>query len=401
MLQLSFVNFKMNSYLLVEGTDTNDRFFIIQTGKVTCYHETKIPETSIKILGPGDFVGVTACMSGHSQMETVIAQTDVTAIAVRRDQYPELIMKNTPIAMKIVRYFAREMRVLNDLRTKITLRKNIVDSPEELFRIAEHYEEAGYNNIAVYGYYQYLKRCPTGTNAMEAKRRFMRLKPKSTVTYFEPSDEMLRRYPADTMIFSECQNGPDMFIIQEGTVRITKVVDNEEVTLALLKKGDMFGEMALLEDKPRSASAIAHSDCRVMVVNHNNFDQMVSSQPGFIARLSTMLADRVWSMYRQLVNGMLTEPRERMIDMLALQIEGQKGISYMKGVPLQTDLSPQDIINLCGIPPQNQKIAMYQLSTDQNVKIRNGKINVPDVPELLKQAAFYRKQNNRRANENR
>ena len=143
MLQLSFVNFKMNSYLLVEGTDTNDRFFIIQTGKVTCYHETKIPETSIKILGPGDFVGVTACMSGHSQMETVIAQTDVTAIAVRRDQYPELIMKNTPIAMKIVRYFAREMRVLNDLRTKITLRKNIVDSPEELAAIYQAQRDSG------------------------------------------------------------------------------------------------------------------------------------------------------------------------------------------------------------------------------------------------------------------
>ena len=48
-----------------------------------------------------------------------------------------------------------------------------------------------------------------------------------------------------------------MFIIQEGAVRITKVVDGREVILAVLKKGDMFGEMALLENKPRSASAIA------------------------------------------------------------------------------------------------------------------------------------------------
>jgi CRP-like cAMP-binding protein len=353
----------------------------------------------MKTLGPGDFVGVTSCMSGHSQMETVVAVTDVTAIVVRREQYPELIMKNTPIALKIVRYFAREMRILNDIRTKITLRKNIVESPEELFRIAEFYEETGFMDIATYGYYQYLKRCPDGVNAQEAKRRFTRLKPKSNAVYFEPSDEMLRSYPRDTMIFSECQNGPDMFIIQEGAVRISKVVDNEEVTLALLKKGDMFGEMALLENKPRSASAIAHDDCRLMVVNRQNFEQMVSSQPGFIARLSTMLAERVWSMYRQLVNGQLSEPRERMIDMLALQIEGQK-CGFVKGVPFQTDLTPLDIVNLCGIPQQNQKIALYQLSTDQNVKIMNGKINVPDVPELLKQAAFYRKQNNRRANEN-
>ena len=60
------------------------------------------------------------------------------------------------------------------------------------------------------------------------------------------------------MIFSECQAGADMFIIQDGAVRITKVVDGQEVILAVLNKGDMFGEMSLLENKPRSASAIAH-----------------------------------------------------------------------------------------------------------------------------------------------
>ena len=53
------------------------------------------------------------------------------------------------------------------------------------------------------------------------------------------------------MIFSEAQSGSDMFIIQRGEVSITKVVNGNEVTLAVLKKGDMFGEMALIENKPR------------------------------------------------------------------------------------------------------------------------------------------------------
>ena len=57
-----------------------------------------------------------------------------------------------------------------------------------------------------------------------------------------------------TMIFSDFQPGSEMFIIKEGSVKISKVTNDTEVTLAILKQGDMFGEMALLENKPRSAS---------------------------------------------------------------------------------------------------------------------------------------------------
>ncbi|MCR5762494.1 MAG: cyclic nucleotide-binding domain-containing protein [Treponema sp.] len=396
MLQLSFVNFKANSYIFVEDTPSNDRFFIIQTGKVSCYHETPISGSSLKILGPGDFIGVIPCMSGHSHTETVIASTDVTAIVVRRDQYPELIVHNTPIALKIIRYFAREMRFMNDTRAKMTVKKvSGTDSPEELFNIAQFYEDKGFEAVAEYGYYQYLKMAPTGANADVAKRRFASLRKRTPVKYLESPPENIRVYPKENMIFAEFQAGSDMYIIQEGSVRITRVIEDDEVTYALLRKGDMFGEMALLDNKPRSASAITHEDCKVLVVNASNFEQMVTSQPSFIARLTQMLGERVWSMYRQLVNGLLTDQRERMIDMLALQIEIMK-VPGGKGVPYQTDFTPQDIVNMSGIPSQQQNLALNQLYSDQNVKVKNGKINIPEVDELIKQAAFYRNQQNRR-----
>ncbi len=395
MLQLAFVNFKPNSYMLVEGTPNSDRFFIIQSGKVKCYHETAIPGSIPATLGPGDFVGVIPCMSGHSQTENVVAVTNVVAIMVRRDQYPELIMKNTAVAMKIVRAFTKEMRTLNDNLTELTLKKTIAETPEELFYIAEYYENMGLYDIAAYGFYQYLKECPKGANIEDAKRHFVVLRKKANAPYLENNGDLVRSYPKNTMIFSECQYGGDMFIIQEGSVKISKVVDGAEVTLAVLSKGDMFGEMALLENKPRSASAIAHDACRLMVVNRENFDQMVATQPQLIARLTTTLADRLWSMYRQLANTQLSNPREKMIDMLALQIEKQK-ITPVRGQAYMTGLTLKDVINLCGITQHDQPEAIYQLQNDPNIKIMDGKIRIPDVPELIKQAAFYRKQNTKR-----
>lgn len=85
MLQLSFVSFRKDTYLVVEGKAESDRFYIIQSGQVRCFHLSDAPGSAPQYLGPGDFVGVIPCMSGHSQIETVMAVSDVTGISVRRD----------------------------------------------------------------------------------------------------------------------------------------------------------------------------------------------------------------------------------------------------------------------------------------------------------------------------
>ena len=179
--------------------------------------------------------------------------------------------------MKIIRTFAHKTRMVNEVLTRLTLKNTLNSSPEQLYTIAAYYEKTGKTNVAVYGYYQYLKECPAGANVEEAKKRFVALKPKSQAVYFETPADATRNYPKDTMIFSECQTGQDMFIIQSGQVKISKMVDGNEVILAVLQKGDFFGEMALLENKPRSASAIVHEDCTLMTINRQNFDRMVAT----------------------------------------------------------------------------------------------------------------------------
>lgn len=391
LLQLSFVNFKPNSHILLEGTPATDRFFIIQRGRVRCYNENPVPGSTMEILGPGDFIGVIACMSGHSQTKSVVAIEPVVAIMVMKSQYSELIMKNTPVAMKIVKSFARDMRIVNDQLTKLTTSKNLIDSPEVLFPIAEYYERQGLTDIACFGYYQYLKQCSNGLNFDRAKLKFQQIKPRSKAVYLEPTAELMRTYPANTMIMSEAQKGSDMFIIQEGSVRITKVVEGKEVTLALLKRGDMFGEMALLEDKPRSANAIAHTSCKLMVVNKANFNQMVTTQSQMISKLTTTFAERLWAMYRQLGNTRLTDAREKLIDTIALHLEKNK-VRAIKGEVYPTGLSVTDLMKLGGIPLEAQNSAYMQLQSDQLVKIQNNQILVPNVDLLISQAAFYRKQ---------
>lgn len=393
MLQLQIVSFRTGSYLVVEGKENTDHFYILQKGNVQCVKASGSGMATTNY-GPGDFVGVVPCMSDHLQIETAIAVTDVLAISVRKDQYPELISQNTPVALKIIKTFANRMRVMNEMLTKATLHSVVQDNHEQILKVAAFYEKNACPDIAVFAYYQYLKTKPEGPNADLAKQHFISLKPKTHAVYFEPTAETTRTYPKDTMIFSEAQSGSDMFIIQRGEVSITKVVNGNEVTLAVLKKGDMFGEMALIENKPRSANAIAHSDCNLMVINRSNFNQMVATQPQLIAKLTTTLADRLWSMYRQLDNASLEEPIAKMVDMLSLQLEKQRVKIGLSKISLQTEFTPKDIANMCGLPSQFQAKAIYDLENYDQIRIENGKIFIKDASELMKQAAFYRKQNN-------
>jgi CRP-like cAMP-binding protein len=395
LLQLAFVNFRKGSYILVEGKAESDRFYIIQGGKVQITKETEVvAEEGGNILGPGDFIGVVSSMSGHSQIETAIAITDITLISVRRDQFSELIEKNTPVAMKIIYSFTKKMRYLDEALTRITLKKNVESDIAHLFTIGEYYAKQSKYNLALYAYYHYLKNAPNGQYATVARERFMALKAmgiSANASLLEPkSGEMMRVYPVESMVFCECQPGAELYIIQKGQVKITKNVDSNEVLLAVLKAGDMFGEMALLENKPRSASAIAFEGCQLLAVNRQNFNQMVSTQPQLIARLTTTLADRIWLMYKQLANTIINDPIGRLYDMLVIQLEKQK-IPLLTPRPYVFDFGPSELANMCGLPKESSNRVITDFLHEPGIKLVDEHISVSDVVELSKQCAYRKK----------
>ncbi|RKG56832.1 cyclic nucleotide-binding domain-containing protein [Corallococcus sp. AB011P] len=85
-----------------------------------------------------------------------------------------------------------------------------------------------------------------------------------------------RSHPAGDFLFREGDTGQDMFILADGKVRISKSVPGiGEEALAILEPGQYFGEMAVIEDSPRSADAIAHTSCTVWVIERAKLDQLM------------------------------------------------------------------------------------------------------------------------------
>ncbi|MDR3174172.1 MAG: Crp/Fnr family transcriptional regulator, partial [Treponema sp.] len=177
-LQLTFVTFAKNSYITVEGKQNADRFFIIRTGKVVISKEVEVVEEERgNILGPGDFFGVVSTMSSHSHIETAKAATDVSLISVQKNQYPQLIQNNTPVAMKIILQFSRRMRYLDEALTRLTLKHNSESTSSQLFTIGEYYAKKSQYLQAFYAYNQYIKYNPKGPDVATARMRMMKIAP--------------------------------------------------------------------------------------------------------------------------------------------------------------------------------------------------------------------------------
>jgi CRP/FNR family transcriptional regulator, cyclic AMP receptor protein len=103
-----------------------------------------------------------------------------------------------------------------------------------------------------------------------------------------------RRYPKDAVVFFENEQGDFFFMILEGRIKVTILGDDgREVILTLLGSGDFFGEMALLDNEPRSATAIAVEDTELLSLHRNDFQSVLTDNRSITMGLIKVLTGRL------------------------------------------------------------------------------------------------------------
>jgi len=116
-----------------------------------------------------------------------------------------------------------------------------------------------------------------------------------------PFARFLHRYTKGQVLFREGEEGEDMYIIQSGKIAIKKKVkDGPDATLAILEKGDFFGEMAVLERLPRSASAEVVEDGDLIKIDNEIFGDMIKANPEIAIRMLRKYSIRLRETNRQI-----------------------------------------------------------------------------------------------------
>jgi CRP/FNR family transcriptional regulator, cyclic AMP receptor protein len=112
----------------------------------------------------------------------------------------------------------------------------------------------------------------------------------------EPSlfTRFIRTYQRGEVVFEENSRGREMFVVHTGRVRISIKGSDREHLLAILGPGEAFGEMVLVDDAPRSATAtVEENETKLVVVDHPKFFYLITQQPAFALTLLQILAQRI------------------------------------------------------------------------------------------------------------
>jgi hypothetical protein len=129
---------------------------------------------------------------------------------------------------------------------------------------------------------------------------------KKPLNKFAPNSlykKFIKVYNKSDIIFEEGSFGNEMFIIRTGKIRIYTIKEGREIVLRTSEKGEIFGEMALVDDTPRSGTAIAEeNNTQLIVVDHSKFLYMVNQQPPFALTIMHVLCERLRISEPELLN---------------------------------------------------------------------------------------------------
>jgi len=159
-----------------------------------------------------------------------------------------------------------------------------------------------------------------------------------------PFAKFLTHFKKGHVLFKEGEDGEDMYIVQSGRVAIKKKMKDGDATLAVLEKGDFFGEMAILERMPRSASAEMVEDGDLIVIAGEIFGDMIKANPEIAVRMLRKQSIRLREANRQIQAFLSHDGAGRALEVLRSMVDEEKdeqGNRRLRLVFSRADVAPR------------------------------------------------------------
>jgi CRP/FNR family transcriptional regulator, cyclic AMP receptor protein len=188
-----------------------------------------------------------------------------------------------------------------------------------------------------------------------------------------------QEYPKGTVVFSDGEPGKQVFVLQSGRVEIIKKVGELETRLAVLGPGEFFGEMAIISNKPRSATAVVTEDAKLLVIDPKTFEGMIRGNSEIALRMIKRLAERLSDASEQIENLLLMDPHRRVVHRL-LQVCQSHGRPTEEGVeiPFSAREQPTHI----GVGEAGIRWILSRLERAGLVERRADRVTVRDTARL-------------------
>ena len=175
-------------------------------------------------------------------------------------------------------------------------------------------------------------------------------------------------------IFQKGDPGTSLFAVCRGTVQMTTLsTSGKNAVFNLIREGDIFGEIALLDGGPRTADAVAFTDCTLMVIERRDFIPLLRSHPDMAIKLLELLCSRLRQTTEQVEDLLFLDLRSRLVKTLLRLSQTQPNA--------EITISQDDLSHIVGMSREMINKQLQVWAKDQWISLARKRITVlkPDA----------------------
>ncbi len=203
-------------------------------------------------------------------------------------------------------------------------------------------------------------------------------------------DVLLQKFGRDfqkgTILFHEGDiQSKEMYVIHKGKVKISKKVGDQETVLAYLGQGEFFGEMATLNNKPRSATAEVVEGGTLLVIDPKTFETMIKNNAEVAFKMIKTLADRIEETDNKIELLMIKDINSRVVHALESLVES---IGVRKDGGVLIPVSTEELISRAGVDSVHAVEILEKLKRTRITTVSAEGIFIHDLGKLRKFVEF-------------
>jgi len=423
------LRFQRGGILYFRG-EASDRVFLLRRGKLAlAYRDIETGAEIRDPVTPGEFFGVKSALGRYPREEDAIVLEDSEVCGLTVAEFERLASANARIVLKMLRVFSGQLRRVHR-QVAALMRETRRDAEEGLYRLGRHFLAERRNADAAYALGRYLEYWPGGRFAGEAHAGLAAARARGAASVPPPPDGVItglagdggsgaanaeqplgrfvKRYAPGEIIFAEFEPGNAFYLIQSGRVELTQFVGGVERTLDVLPPQELFGEMAILDNSPRSATARAVEDARILEFNRRNFDLILRGNPAIAFRLLRLFVKRIYDGKRRLMILTLGDPAARVADVFLMLDETRPGVNRSTErrrddldplLPLDDEdldqrvfpVTAEDVARWAGMATDLTRAALRQFEDQGWIKRHDDRVVVKSISELSRYVGSRRR----------
>lgn len=399
--------------------DKDERIFILQKGMILLTStdiETGAPAT--EYIREGEFFGVKSALGHFPREESATVFTDSICISMSVQEFENLFSSNKQIIMKMLKVFSNQLRKIHKKIEDILHDEISEDQFEGMENVAKSfYEDEEYKSCADVCL-KFLKLFPDAPNKnymaklyIDSKKRLEMQKERGLIgkdigkglgngniqsalkQFSLPAfSRFAKKFEPGDVIISEYEPGDCFYLIQSGQVQLVKSVNGKKKNLDILMPSEFFGEMAILENSPRSATCVAIDNVEVLEFNKENFEILITGNPQIALILLKLFCKRIYDQKRRLKILVLQDKQAKIGDVFLMFDEMNSSASSHERAR-KFNLTISDLSHWTGLSVDEVRDEVNKFVEKRKLEVYDSYIvvtNIVDMKRFVDQKSLLR-----------